>query len=130
MSARCQCTGQCGKNHQWSLDARPVQCRAPHGCWIQRKLDNASCWVLSEYQGEDSRGEPVRTGRLAYPEHYKPKPVQVLLATMELGGIKLALCQRCKLLIERKGSADERQPTDGSIRASESAPKTVTRTPP
>lgn len=110
---RCQCTGQCGHNHQWLATQPAAQCRAPHACYVHRKRDNPSCWVLATQQGIDDRDRPVVSWRLAYSEPYDTKKtIRIELALVELGGVPLALCQRCKLLIERQGRPDDQSPDE------------------
>lgn len=89
---KCQCTGQCGHTHAWTGEVKPRCCRAPHACAIIRKLDYPSFWQLV---GTDA-------APLEYPEHYAvDKPVLVELKALTLkDGTVIAVCQRCKLLIE------------------------------
>lgn len=121
---RCECTGQCGENHQWLATQPPKRCAAVHGSNIQRKKDNPSCWVLSTLQGFEDRGkqdphpgprtapegEAVTRGvqsaaELAYPEFYRERVIQVWLQAVRVGGATLALCQRCRILVERKAAS-------------------------
>ena len=106
---KCQCTGECGHTHAWNADVKPQRCRAPHGCTIVRKLDYPSYWQLA--------GTDVLP--LEFPEHYAvDKPIMVELKALKLkdGETTIAVCQRCKLLIEEAqgtGKKRRRKAPDG-----------------
>jgi hypothetical protein len=85
---RCECRGQCGENHAWAPKLPARQCRAPNACKLVRLKANPSYWALA---GPD----------LAYPELYRDKVVGVQLSAFKVGRRNTALCQRCRLLIEK-----------------------------
>lgn len=114
--ARCECTGECGENHNFVPGATKLRCNVPYGCNIRRKKDHPTSWVLAEIQGwEDNRdartkipdddGQVTRGARtwpLAYPELYRPRVVHALLEAVELGARRAAFCQRCAILVKRR----------------------------
>lgn len=82
--ARCECTGQCGHNHNWEAAHRAQRCGAVHGLRIARKKDNPSSWVS------------VQTQRPAYESYYDMKSTDVVwLAVQRVGTKKLVMCQFC-----------------------------------
>lgn len=97
---RCECTTECGHPHTWTPSMAPRRCRAPHGCSVQRKDKSPSYWILA-----GTEDQPI-----AYPKPYRRKVILIELAVIAVDGDDtnrakenlLAVCQRCKLLIERR----------------------------
>jgi hypothetical protein len=85
----CQCTGECGHNHQWQASQPPVRCRAPFEQNIRRKKDHPSCWRLAS----------SHTGTLEHAEYFNDKDIEVKVNIVEKRGDKgiehLAFCERC-----------------------------------
>lgn len=89
---QCECTGECGHNHQWQEGQPPKRCRAPFGFNIRRKKDHKSFWVLA----------PSFSGPIAHPEHFGTDDILVKVTIVSKDDpekkskrITLAFCERC-----------------------------------
>lgn len=94
---RCECTGQCGHNHSWTPERPAQQCRAPHGCEVQRKTDNPSSWILA-----GSERIPI-----VFAEFYQPRIETVTLEQVCVGVFRTEqtlkyLCGFCRAMLKKK----------------------------
>lgn len=95
----CQCTGECGSNHQWQAGQPDARCRAPFWGQIRRKLGHVSCWRLA----------PSFSGDLAFPELFSKKDIEVkpVVVVKPTPGQKkpdtaLAFCESCAKFAEER----------------------------
>jgi hypothetical protein len=86
-AGRCECTGQCGHNHQWEAFQEATRCKVPHNTRIRRRLGRESCWVYV------AQPEGVQFD-VAFEEEYGDNE-QAKLGIVEVGGKLLAMCGFC-----------------------------------
>ena len=90
----CQCTGECGHNHQWEPGPPAVRCRAPFFGIIRRKKGHLSCWRLA----------PSFSGPLEYAEFFGREDIPVKLEIVVKGEEALAFCERCAKVAGEKNA--------------------------